>query len=407
MATSRGHHHRSSRSAGLRRQNLFLLYAFSFINPPLGSKACTSPSMSLIRRLFSRRSEEDYETVLSNLADEVQKRQIHLSEIRLRERRATLQITLYTLAGWVAYVSLWYLNVLPHFKHGVSFGGINVERMTKSVPVVIGPIIILFIRRIVQIWYMRKGNAEEKALKELLKKQRDKVEEIKKKTNYNHTRDLIQKYDEASPSATPLRPRFGPVPPGGLQQTPVQRRPVPVNGAPIMQTPGPGVSSAALQIHLTSAATPSKPLPPPRKGVIDRLADALLGEDELPAPPSSRYALICEKCFTHNGLVRESMWEDAQYTCPKCGHFNESAKTKKERNGRMSAASSPTAMRQTSSLGPTQRMSVSPHPHSRTSPQISSGSASPLNGTVSLLDGDRPTVDGAESTAMEIDSGSP
>lgn len=78
--------------------------------------------------------------MLSNLADEVQKRQIHLSEIRLRERRATLQITLYTLAGWVAYVSLWYLNVLPHFKHGVSFGGINVERMTKSVPVVIGPI---------------------------------------------------------------------------------------------------------------------------------------------------------------------------------------------------------------------------------------------------------------------------
>lgn len=91
----------------------------------------------------------------------------------------------------------------------------------------------------------------EKALKELLKKQRAKVEEIKKKTNYNHTRDLIQKYDEASPSATPLRPRFGPVPPGGLQQTPVQRRPVPVNGAPIMQTPGPGAPSAALQNHLT------------------------------------------------------------------------------------------------------------------------------------------------------------
>jgi hypothetical protein len=26
----------------------------------------------------------------------------------------------------------------------------------------------------------------------------------------------------------------------------------------------------------------------------------------------SRYALICEKCFSHNGLVKESMWEDAR-----------------------------------------------------------------------------------------------
>lgn len=27
---------------------------------------------------------------------------------------------------------------------------------------------------------------------------------------------------------------------------------------------------------------------------------------------TSRYALICQKCFTHNGLVKEEMWEDAR-----------------------------------------------------------------------------------------------
>ena len=50
-----------------------------------------------------------------------------------------------------------------------------------------------------------------------------------------------------------------------------------------------------------------------RRQWYDRLADSILGDDDPNiASPSSRYALICEKCFTHNGLVKESMWEDAR-----------------------------------------------------------------------------------------------
>lgn len=75
----------------------------------------------------------------------------------------------------------------------------------------------------------------EKALKDLTKRRREKVEEIKKKTNYYSTRDLLQKYDESSPGspallrrriaanqpvpATPQRP----VPP--QQSTPLQSSP--------------------------------------------------------------------------------------------------------------------------------------------------------------------------------------
>jgi hypothetical protein len=55
-----------------------------------------------------------------------------------------------------------------------------------------------------------------------MKERRDKVEEIKKKTNYYSTRDLIQRYDEGSP-ATPLRPRVNPGQP--LPVTPQQRPP--------------------------------------------------------------------------------------------------------------------------------------------------------------------------------------
>ena len=45
--------------------------------------------------------------------------------------------------------------------------------------------------------------------------------------------------------------------------------------------------------------------PPQNKGFLDRLADAaanvLMGESE--QSPASKYALICQRCFAHNGLV--------------------------------------------------------------------------------------------------------
>ena len=82
---------------------------------------------------------DDYEQILASLELDIQKRQTRLSEIRLRERRTTLKVTLYTLAFWVVYVSLWYTQVLPIFsghRPNTAF-----EKFVKGVPVLIGPIL--------------------------------------------------------------------------------------------------------------------------------------------------------------------------------------------------------------------------------------------------------------------------
>jgi endoplasmic reticulum junction formation protein lunapark len=86
-----------------------------------------------------QQNDEDYETVLSSLALDIQTRQVKLSEIRLRERRSTLLVTLYTMAGWVAYVSLWYMSMLPNFSGQATNS--KLERAVKGCPVVIGPIL--------------------------------------------------------------------------------------------------------------------------------------------------------------------------------------------------------------------------------------------------------------------------
>ncbi|KIK66209.1 hypothetical protein GYMLUDRAFT_192853 [Collybiopsis luxurians FD-317 M1] len=271
--------------------------------------------MSFITRLFSKKKEEDYETVLSTLASDIKKRKLHLSEIRLRERRATLLVTLYTLGAWVAYVSLWYYNLLPYISgRGAESGG---KRFLGALPVLLGPIVILFIRRIVQIWYSRKGDAEERTLQQLLKQQREKVEEIKKQTNYYSTRELLQRYDESSPAGSPNQQRSGPSQPPTQPVTP-QRQPVQQNNGSVLSTP---VSPALMQQLNEISSTPPQP---PRKQWLDKIVDVVLGDDD-----AARFALICEKCFSHNGLVKESVWEDTQYVCPKCKHFNPSKRSKK------------------------------------------------------------------------------
>ncbi|KAK7685486.1 hypothetical protein QCA50_011350 [Cerrena zonata] len=281
--------------------------------------------MGLFSRWFSKNQPEDYEQVLALLAIDIQKRQTHLSEIRLRERRSTLLFSIYAIALWGAYVSLWYTDWLPKLtnQHLRS----QYERTARGVPVFMGPVVILFIRRIVQIWYTRIGNAEEKQLVSLRKQQREKIEQIKKATNYYTTRNLLERYDETPGPGTPMRNRvmqpqqMAPVTAPATPQRP-PNQPQGISSNP--QTPKP--VSPNLQHHLSPS--PQRPLPPPRKQWYDKLADAILGDDDSSSVSSaaSRYALICQKCFAHNGLVKESQWEDAQYVCPKCGQFNPSVR---------------------------------------------------------------------------------
>jgi hypothetical protein len=67
------------------------------------------------------------------------------------------------------------------------------------------------------------------------------------------------------------------------------------------------------------------PPQPQKPSWFDRMVDALVGEEG----PTSKYALICERCHTHNGLVLPEELEDVQYFCPKCHHFNPSRRKRR------------------------------------------------------------------------------
>lgn len=148
----------------------------------------------------------------------------------------------------------------------------------------------------------------EKHLKALLTKQRTTIEDIKAKTNYYSTRDLLDRYDD-QPGTPGRRRKSGLLDPA----TPLRAPPPTIPGQPQPAAiPLSRESSSRLHDTPLNKSAVQRPMQPPKRQWYDRLADAVLGDEDPGAQPHSRYALICQSCFAHNGLVRESEWESTR-----------------------------------------------------------------------------------------------
>ncbi|KAJ9092447.1 hypothetical protein QFC21_006829 [Naganishia friedmannii] len=270
----------------------------------------------------------DYETVLSRLSSDITEAKQHLSEIRLRQRRVSLLINLYGVILWLVWCGLWYFQKLPWGLVGLYADDMAAQAVGLAL-VVLGPIGLLGLNRLNGMFFSSRRTKEETHLRDLLKSQHDKIEEIKKATNYYSTRDLLEKYDElarSSPGAisnssrrgspgtpSPSSRRGGP----GKAMPNVRSQLAPL-GAPSPNPVGPGGLHAGPQaqaqmqlLQQQSFNQHMQPvLPTPTKKWYDHVADKLMGEDPSQAN-QTKYALVCGGCFRHNGLVGgKDEWEN-------------------------------------------------------------------------------------------------
>ncbi|SPC63077.1 uncharacterized protein UHOD_05943 [Ustilago sp. UG-2017b] len=297
---------------------------------------------------FSRRRsnrETDYETVLSRLETEIQTVQSRLTQIRLRERRASVTLTLQAFLLWAIYTFVcWFFGLLPLQRpHHLDAGGgagkkgwVGTRTYLVWIPVLGSPVLIISTRRIVRWWYRRIGAAEEKHLIDLRRQKREKIDEIKKATKYDHLRMLLDKYDEASPVkaelSTPMKgkpnsknvtPTKSPNNPSPQQQQQQQRQRIADSATPETAANLQAQKMASMrQQPRQQAPTASIPVLPMQKTWTDKLADAILGSDPSVVGPEQKYALICNRCFRHNGLALKEEFNEVQYVCPHCGNFN-------------------------------------------------------------------------------------
>nr|XP_012997771.1 endoplasmic reticulum junction formation protein lunapark [Cavia porcellus] len=107
-------------------------------------------------------------------------------------------------------------------------------------------------------------------------------------------------------------------------------------GGPPERTVTPGLPSNMLQRRLGSPATSvpgmglhppgpplARPILPRERGALDRIVEYLVGDG-----PQNRYALICQQCFSHNGMALKEEFEYIAFRCAYCFFLNPARKTR-------------------------------------------------------------------------------
>ena len=290
--------------------------------------------------------DDNYEKILSEIDEDIRGAEVRLREIRIRERSALIIWIVYSMLVYVAYVvGYWYFVYMSNEEDGWDF--------MKIAPVFTGPFLIVIGYRFLALWYKRKETNETTQLEHLKAKQKLKVEELKKKTGYYTTKTLLERYDSSKGQVNQQN-----VPVQSIQNAPV-RPGQPINpnirqrNVPNSQVPGVNGINGDLRSNGTLGGEPrgdnaprpiscdqnspnsSNPITPIQKRWYDKLVDVIVGDDE------QKYALICQNCYTWNGLAYPADFEDVQYYCKKCDHFNPSRRS--QRNGTSLRSSSLTS----------------------------------------------------------------
>jgi hypothetical protein len=225
-------------------------------------------------------------------------------------------------------------------------------------------------------------------LERLRAERKAKIDELKDRTNYYLTQELIQKYDldpaAKAAAASVLASKMGAetglevhmadevksgsaqarsseievIPPNGLRN----RKETKAKGSSYRST----TAAHAQQDTSNEAGGGGMESMPPSKvvehyqglgtsdgGWIAKIAALLVGED-----PLQSYALICGHCHMHNGLARKEDFSHVTYYCPHCHALNMSNQSIGQRSSSDSGQLSPVA--------PADGVSTTTHPITET-----------------------------------------
>ncbi|KAG5358879.1 Protein lunapark [Yarrowia sp. E02] len=307
--------------------------------------------MSSFLGLFKRSDPSaNYEKELQVLQTKLAETEKRLLARRLRLRRTKGLFTLYSLVIYIVYVGI--VVAKNHMSRELLLAG---NRLTLGV--LLGPPAIYIVRYMIQAVLGRFVSFDEDRIKYLRQQQEGKLEELKQKTGFYSTKAIVDRYEPKKKEAKkPVQqqpkqnaatnnrqgvpPPTANVPRNIPPTANVPRNIPPTANVPVVKGPDSGPAGAsvpsipkpvpvseeevlAAKKSLDKAGASSAPVStgPYQRQWFDRVLDLLVGEDESAA--QNRQALICSKCFTHNGLAPFGKTAaEIRYKCPSCGEWN-------------------------------------------------------------------------------------
>ncbi|XP_055966115.1 endoplasmic reticulum junction formation protein lunapark [Sorex fumeus] len=308
--------------------------------------------------LFSRwRTKPSTVEVLENIDKEIQA----LEEFREKNQRLQKlwvgRLILYSSILYLFTCLIVYLWYLPDEL---------TARFAMTLPFFAFPLIIWSIRTVLIFFFSKRTERNNEALDDLKSQKKKILEEVMEKETYKTAKLILERFDPDSkktkefepPSAgaavtarpgqeirqrtiaqrnlspAPVSSSQGPSPQGPV--SPGSPKDTSAPGGPPERAITPALSSNVLPRRLGSPATSmpgmghhppgpplARPILPRERGALDRIVEYLVGDG-----PQNRYALICQQCFSHNGMALKEEFEYIAFRCAYCFFLNPARKTR-------------------------------------------------------------------------------
>ncbi|XP_051563392.1 endoplasmic reticulum junction formation protein lunapark-B isoform X2 [Myxocyprinus asiaticus] len=239
-------------------------------------------------------------------------------------------------------------------------------RLITALPLLAFPALVLLVRKLLIFLFSKRTERNNEKLEDLKTQKRKVLDEVMETETYKNAKIILERFDPESKKkveaeATPVRPLMTPRPGQDLRQrhvamstpgtvpntmspgaTPLRAAPggPPDKGAAGSAGSPAGASAAETPQHMmrrsmnpyspgpgTGMRPPGPPLTRPilprERSAVDRVIEYLVGDG-----PQNRYALICQQCFSHNGMALKEEFEYIAFRCAYCYFMNPARKTR-------------------------------------------------------------------------------
>uniref|UniRef100_A0A1E1X4S6 Endoplasmic reticulum junction formation protein lunapark n=1 Tax=Amblyomma aureolatum TaxID=187763 RepID=A0A1E1X4S6_9ACAR len=283
------------------------------------------------------------------LLDDIEKRVKNINEYKLnterQQKRLVGALIFYSCLFYILCMVITYVWYFPRTLQG---------QVLCAVPLLLFPAVIVLLKKLLQWYFRRKIERKNEELTDLIKQKRSVLDNVMETETYKIAKEILEKYDPETlrksvkleeKTVRPLlgtesdvRRRMMPPPVKGGLLRPGARLPhsnlkMPSSSMPSapfeerrMMVVAPGVPRNGQQPHGPLPVPPlPRPILPRERTAFDRVIDFLVGEG-----PGNRYALICNRCCSHNGMALKEEYEYLSFRCCYCFHWNQAKKQRPE-----------------------------------------------------------------------------
>jgi len=300
--------------------------------------------MGTIFSFFRKKEEVSFEKVLQEIDTKIKE-----IEEKQQGYRTRWRARISSLLFWGVILELFYGL---YFYFGTNSNS-TMETILWISPLLFIPICGWIMKIVINLYYNRKISNEAIELEDLKGKQKSKLDELARATDFYKTQALLTRYSKTLTSPTadtknnnaqqphnsglklrrppqttqPMQPSpkpqslyNSPVPPKSVNvaQTLVNNAPVPDANVNPPKALGPIYMPVPRDRIEISAPSPSPTfVPDPNRAWYDKLIDYVIGEG-----PEQSTALICQQCKSHNGFVPKDELDFMEFKCRTCEHLN-------------------------------------------------------------------------------------